>query len=165
MAPISAEICAEVLAYYEANPHERGSRSIAERLRQAHKGQSVIGHSKVSVCPCRPGVRWRRPAGRRQRTETEDKRRAWAEYLFDQGMECLWAGWRLEAWALVAAYTAFLAMYAWWGLRKDPEQLRERSQARQAENVKPWDKTIMAAYTVFLLLTPIVAGLDAGRFH
>ena len=48
LAPISAEICAEVLAYYEANPHERGGRSIAERLRQAHQGQSVIGHSKVA---------------------------------------------------------------------------------------------------------------------
>jgi len=38
-----------------------------------------------------------RPAGRRQHAQTEDERRAWAEYLFDQGMECLWAGWRLEA--------------------------------------------------------------------
>jgi tetratricopeptide (TPR) repeat protein len=38
-----------------------------------------------------------RPAGPRWRAETESERRAWAEYLFDQGMECLWAGWRLEA--------------------------------------------------------------------
>jgi protein-S-isoprenylcysteine O-methyltransferase Ste14 len=71
----------------------------------------------------------------------------------------------VEAWTLIAAYTAFLTVYAWWGLRKDPEQLRERGQARKAENVKPWDRTIMAVYTVFLLLTPIVAGLDAGRFR
>ncbi len=70
----------------------------------------------------------------------------------------------VEAWALLAAYGLFLGLYAWWGLRKDPDQLRERNQARKAENVKPWDKTIMAAYTVLLLLTPIVAGLDAGRF-
>jgi protein-S-isoprenylcysteine O-methyltransferase Ste14 len=68
-----------------------------------------------------------------------------------------------EAWALIAAYGAFLVLYAWWGLRKDPEQLRERG--RVAKNVKPWDKAILAAYTVFLLLTPIVAGLDAGRFR
>ncbi len=70
----------------------------------------------------------------------------------------------VEAWALIAAYGAFLAAYAWWGLRRDPEQLRERGRARKAENVKPWDRAIMAAYTVFLLLTPIVAGLDA-RFR
>ena len=65
---------------------------------------------------------------------------------------------------LLAAYGLFLVAYAWWGLRRNPEQLRERGQARRAGNVKPWDKTIMAAYTVCLLLTPVVAGLDAGRF-
>ncbi|MCX6032149.1 MAG: isoprenylcysteine carboxylmethyltransferase family protein [Chloroflexi bacterium] len=69
----------------------------------------------------------------------------------------------VEAWALLAAYGVFLALYAAWGLLKDPDQLRERSQARRAENVKPWDKAIMAMYTVLLLLTPVVAGLDAGR--
>ena len=37
-----------MLAYYETYPHERGGRTIAARLRQAHKGQSVIGHSKVA---------------------------------------------------------------------------------------------------------------------
>jgi len=70
----------------------------------------------------------------------------------------------VEAWALLAAYGLFLGLYAWWGLRRDPDQLRERGQARRAGNVKPWDKTIMAACTIFLLLTPIVAGLDARRF-
>jgi transposase InsO family protein len=48
LAPISAAVCAEVLAYYDAHPHERGCRMIAERLRQAHDGQAVIGHSKVA---------------------------------------------------------------------------------------------------------------------
>lgn len=71
----------------------------------------------------------------------------------------------VEAWALLAAYGLFLAAYAWWGLRRDPEQLRERGQARRAANVKPWDRAIMATYTVLLLLTPVVAGLDAGRFR
>jgi protein-S-isoprenylcysteine O-methyltransferase Ste14 len=71
----------------------------------------------------------------------------------------------VEAWALLGAYSLFLALYAWWGLRRDPDQLRERGRARKAENVKPWDKAIMVAYTVLLLLTPVVAGLDAGRFH
>jgi protein-S-isoprenylcysteine O-methyltransferase Ste14 len=71
----------------------------------------------------------------------------------------------VEAWALIAAYTAFLAAYAWWGLRRDPDQLRERGHARRAENVKPWDRIILVAYTALLLLTFIVAGLDAGRFR
>ena len=48
LAPISAAVCAEVLAYYDAHPHERGCRMIAQRLRQAHDGQAVIGHSKVA---------------------------------------------------------------------------------------------------------------------
>ena len=48
LAPLSAAVCAEVLAYYDAHPHERGCRLIAARLRQAHAGQAVIGHSKVA---------------------------------------------------------------------------------------------------------------------
>jgi protein-S-isoprenylcysteine O-methyltransferase Ste14 len=83
-----------------------------------------------------------------------------AALLFVPAGRLNWA----EAWALLAAYGLFLCMYGAWGFLKDPDQLRERGRARKAENVKPWDKTIIAAYTVFLLLTPIVAGLDAGRF-
>jgi len=49
LAPISVALCAEVLAYAETHPHERGGRTIAERLRQAHQGQPVIGHSKVAA--------------------------------------------------------------------------------------------------------------------
>lgn len=71
----------------------------------------------------------------------------------------------VEAWAFIFAYTAFLAFYAWWGLKRDPEQLHERGRAHKADNVKPWDRTILAAYTVLLPLTPIVAGLDAGRYR
>jgi protein-S-isoprenylcysteine O-methyltransferase Ste14 len=71
----------------------------------------------------------------------------------------------VEAWALLVTYGAFLGLYAAWGFLKDPDQLRERGRAHKAENVKVWDKAIMAVYTVLLLLTPIVAGLDAGRFR
>ena len=49
LAPISAALEAEVLAYYDAHPHERGCRMIAARLRQAHDNQAVIGHSKVAA--------------------------------------------------------------------------------------------------------------------
>ena len=44
-----------------------------------------------------------------------------------------------------------------------PNQLQERSQV--AENVKPWDKRILAVYTALLPTVFITAGLDAGRFR
>jgi len=68
-----------------------------------------------------------------------------------------------EAWLFIVLYTALTALYVAWGLLKDPEQLQERS--RIAENTKPWDRVIMAAYSVLLPAPFIVAGLDAGRFH
>jgi transposase InsO family protein len=48
LTPISAALTTEVVTYYDEHPHERGCRTIAERLRQAHAGQAVIGHSKVA---------------------------------------------------------------------------------------------------------------------
>jgi len=48
LLPISATLTAEVVTYYDEHPHERGCRIIAARLRQAHAGQAVIGHSKVA---------------------------------------------------------------------------------------------------------------------
>jgi protein-S-isoprenylcysteine O-methyltransferase Ste14 len=67
-----------------------------------------------------------------------------------------------EAWWFVLAYGGFLLVYGVWGLRKDPGQMAERS--RLGRNVKTWDKTIMAVYTVLLLGMLVLAGLDAGRF-
>jgi cytochrome c5 len=66
LAPISAALEAEVLAYYDAHPRERGCRMIAERLRQAHDNQPVIGHSKVAaiirVARATPSAAAARPA-------------------------------------------------------------------------------------------------------
>jgi protein-S-isoprenylcysteine O-methyltransferase Ste14 len=66
-----------------------------------------------------------------------------------------------EAWILSLLYGVFLLGYAVWGTLKAPELLKERSQV--AENVKVWDKVIVAIYTVLLLTTFVVAGLDVGR--
>ena len=63
LAPISAAIWAEVLAYAETHPHERGGRTIAARLRQAHQGQPVIGHSKVAEILRRARATPRAPVG------------------------------------------------------------------------------------------------------
>jgi protein-S-isoprenylcysteine O-methyltransferase Ste14 len=65
------------------------------------------------------------------------------------------------AWILSLLYGVFLLAYAVWGTLKAPDLLEERS--RVAENVKGWDKAIMAVYTVLLLATLVLAGLDAGR--
>jgi protein-S-isoprenylcysteine O-methyltransferase Ste14 len=67
------------------------------------------------------------------------------------------------AWVLSLLYGLFLAIYAVWGTLRAPDLLQERSQV--AENVKAWDKVIMAVYTVLLLATLVLAGLDAGRFQ
>ena len=47
IAPISADLEAEVLAYHQLHPSE-GCRSIANRINQTHHWQKVIGHSKVN---------------------------------------------------------------------------------------------------------------------
>jgi protein-S-isoprenylcysteine O-methyltransferase Ste14 len=65
------------------------------------------------------------------------------------------------AWILSLLYGVFLLAYAVWGTLKAPDLLKERSQV--AENVKVWDKVIMAVYTVLLLVTLVLAGLDVGR--
>jgi protein-S-isoprenylcysteine O-methyltransferase Ste14 len=65
------------------------------------------------------------------------------------------------AWILSLLYGVFLLAYAVWGTLKAPDLLKERSQV--AENVKTWDKAIMGIYTVLLLATLILAGLDVGR--
>ena len=67
------------------------------------------------------------------------------------------------AWILSLLYGVFLLAYAVWGTLKAPDLLKERS--RVADNVKSWDKVIMAIYTVLLLGTLVLAGLDAGRFR
>jgi len=65
------------------------------------------------------------------------------------------------AWILSVLYGVFLLAYVVWGTLKAPDLLKERSQV--AQNVKPWDKAIMSMYTVLLLATPVLAGLDVGR--
>jgi protein-S-isoprenylcysteine O-methyltransferase Ste14 len=65
------------------------------------------------------------------------------------------------AWILSLLYGVLLLGYAVWGTLKAPDLLEERSQV--ARNVKVWDKIIMVIYTVLLLATLVLAGLDAGR--
>lgn len=50
-----------------------------------------------------------------------------------------------------------------WLKKNDPELLKERRSVRK--DVKSWDKKIILAYTVFLLIMLVLAGLDAVRFR
>jgi protein-S-isoprenylcysteine O-methyltransferase Ste14 len=65
------------------------------------------------------------------------------------------------AWILSLLYAIFLLVYAVWGTLQAPDLLKERGQV--AENVKVWDKVIVAVYTVLLLATLVLAGLDSSR--
>jgi protein-S-isoprenylcysteine O-methyltransferase Ste14 len=67
------------------------------------------------------------------------------------------------AWILSLLYGVFLLAYVVWGTLRAPDLLKERSQV--AENVKGWDKIIMAVYTVLLLATLVLAALEVGRFQ
>jgi protein-S-isoprenylcysteine O-methyltransferase Ste14 len=78
-------------------------------------------------------------------------------------ISCRWGWW--EAWVYAIISIAGFAISRVLAARRHPDLIAERAHSMQQENVKPWDKTIMAAYTAFLLLTPVVAGLDAGRFR
>jgi protein-S-isoprenylcysteine O-methyltransferase Ste14 len=50
-----------------------------------------------------------------------------------------------------------------WAKKKDPALLKERASPQK--DVKPWDRTLIRAYSVFLVAMPIMAGLDAVRFR
>ncbi len=65
------------------------------------------------------------------------------------------------AWILSLLYGVLLLAYAVWGTLRAPDLLEERSQV--ARNVKVWDKVIIGVYTVLLLATLVLAGLDVGR--
>jgi protein-S-isoprenylcysteine O-methyltransferase Ste14 len=67
-----------------------------------------------------------------------------------------------EAWILSCLYLAYLLALMVWGLGRDPDLMNERG--KRADNVKGWDKVLMAIYVPILFIMPVIAGLDAGRF-
>jgi len=60
-------------------------------------------------------------------------------------------------------YFSFLAFMLTWSSRCAPDLLQERS--RRAENVKSWDRMLLAVYAVLLLSLLVVGALDGGRFR
>lgn len=65
----------------------------------------------------------------------------------------------LEAWAFLGIYLAGVTANGIWTLRHDPGLINERG--RVGENTKAWDKLIGLLYMILLLITMVVAGLDA----
>jgi protein-S-isoprenylcysteine O-methyltransferase Ste14 len=68
-----------------------------------------------------------------------------------------------EAWLLLGLYFFVVGGLLIWLKKNDPELLKERRSVRK--DVKSWDKKIILAYTVFLLIMLVLAGLDAVRFR
>jgi protein-S-isoprenylcysteine O-methyltransferase Ste14 len=66
------------------------------------------------------------------------------------------------AWALILGFAFFMALAAVWTLRHNLDLLNERGQI--AENTKAWDKVLLTLYTLLLLGTLAIAGLDV-RFR
>jgi drug/metabolite transporter (DMT)-like permease len=68
-----------------------------------------------------------------------------------------------QGWVFLAAFGFALAFFMLYGMLRDPNMPKERSQ--KAKNVKHWDTVILNIYTVFLVIMVVLAPLDGGRFH
>jgi protein-S-isoprenylcysteine O-methyltransferase Ste14 len=68
-----------------------------------------------------------------------------------------------QGWIFLGAFGVAIAAFMAYGMLRDPNMLKERSQ--KAKNVKHWDTVILNIYTVFLVIMVVLAPLDGGRFH
>lgn len=66
-----------------------------------------------------------------------------------------------EGWAYTAVALLVLVLSRWPMIVKDPDMARERAEAGQREDVKPWDRILMPATAIYApLISWVVAGLD-----
>jgi protein-S-isoprenylcysteine O-methyltransferase Ste14 len=75
--------------------------------------------------------------------------------LFVSAGRLNWPG----AWAYTGLRLAIFLTVGIWVARRNPELINERG--RRSPDTKSWDKVFAAVYTLFLIITPIIAGLDA----
>jgi protein-S-isoprenylcysteine O-methyltransferase Ste14 len=68
-----------------------------------------------------------------------------------------------EAWLFLILYISYVAGAVIWLKKNDPDLLRERISIKK--DVKGWDKNIMHAYTLLLMILLVVTGLDSVRFR
>lgn len=67
----------------------------------------------------------------------------------------------LEAWSFLLAYSAVAAGGQAWLMKVDPGLVQERS--RWGVNTKAWDKWLVSANPLLMLVPLLVIGMDAGR--
>jgi protein-S-isoprenylcysteine O-methyltransferase Ste14 len=70
-----------------------------------------------------------------------------------------------EAWLLLISYILIVGGMILWLKKKNPELLKERTEASKKKNVKTWDRWIILVYTLLLLTMIVITGLDAVRFR
>ena len=68
-----------------------------------------------------------------------------------------------QGWIFILIFVIYLFVLVWRLKRVDPDLAAERTQP--AETAEPWDRVVMGAYTVTLLILIFLVALDSGRFH
>lgn len=68
-----------------------------------------------------------------------------------------------EAWLFLSFYFLSVGGVVIWLKKNDPDLLKERMSIKK--DVKAWDKNIIFAYTLLLMILLAFTGLDAVRFH
>jgi protein-S-isoprenylcysteine O-methyltransferase Ste14 len=68
-----------------------------------------------------------------------------------------------EAWIFIVFYLGTVTGIFIWMKKKAPGLLKERMSRKKV--AKSWDRTIILAYSLLLIVLLIVSGLDAVRFH
>jgi len=69
----------------------------------------------------------------------------------------------IEAWLYIVFYLIAVAGIILWMRKKSPGLLKERMSTKK--DAKSWDKKIIFAYTLLLMIMLALAGLDAVRFR
>lgn len=70
-----------------------------------------------------------------------------------------------EAWILIVFYLLTVGGMLLWMKKNAPDLLKERAEASKKEDVKTWDKWIILAYTLLVMVMIVLSGLDAVRFR
>jgi len=68
-------------------------------------------------------------------------------------------------WFYIGLYVVMTGSLMLWLKKRNPGLFKERMTAAKKSDVKKWDRTIVGAYTVFLLIMYLVIPLDAVRFR